>query len=137
MQATPPSPTILLVDDDPLFTQAFARRTLGLLSCITAHSAKEAIRILEAPPRPILAICSDWMMPMVDGAALLGVAREISPTTLRYLFTGKIDHEKLAKVKSDQTIERVFLKPLDPIAVINAIREDKSRSRARWWFFGP
>lgn len=110
---------------------------MGLFRCLEAHSAKEAIGIIESPPRLIHAICSDWKMPLIDGAALLHAANEIAPTIRRYMFTGMIDEEKLTTVKSDDVIERVFLKSLDPFAVIKAIREDKKRLTIISRFFHP
>jgi CheY-like chemotaxis protein len=68
--------TILLVDDDPLFRDAFRRRLEDEgFHAVVAANGSEAIRYLKFNSAPSL-ILLDMMMPRVDGWQLMGVIRQ-------------------------------------------------------------
>ena len=82
-------PTVLLVDDEPAMLAAL-RRILGAAGChcLTAGSGREALAVLEF--QRVQVIISDIDMPEMDGLELLRRAREIAPTAVRVVVTGRL-----------------------------------------------
>jgi DNA-binding NtrC family response regulator len=83
-------PCVLLVDDEARILSALRRclRREGF-EILTAESAAEALRILDA--RPVDAIVSDQKMPGGNGLALLTAAARRRPDAARMLITGVSD----------------------------------------------
>jgi len=83
-------PCVLLVDDEARILSALRRclRREGF-EILTAESAAEALRILDA--RPVDAIVSDQKMPGGSGLALLTAAARRRPEAARMLITGVTD----------------------------------------------
>ena len=83
-------PCVLLVDDEARILSALRRclRREGV-EILTAESAAEALRILDA--RPVDAIVSDQKMPGGSGLALLTAAARRRPEAARMLITGVTD----------------------------------------------
>lgn len=77
------TPRILLVDDEPLVLAALGRSLGRRTSLRTAQSAKAAFEILGR--EPFDAIVTDYLMPDVDGLALLALVRQLYPTMRRIL----------------------------------------------------
>jgi DNA-binding NtrC family response regulator len=77
------TPRILLVDDEALVLAALGRSLGRKTSLRTAQSAKIAFDILGR--EPFDAIVSDYLMPDVDGLALLTLVRPLYPTMRRIL----------------------------------------------------
>jgi CheY-like chemotaxis protein len=77
-------PRVLLVDDDALVLAALGRAVgKKRASLKTAASAKEAFEILGR--EAFDAIVTDYLMPEVDGLALLTIVRQLYPTMRRIL----------------------------------------------------
>lgn len=76
-------PRILLVDDEPLVLAALGRSLGRRTSLHTAQSASLAFELLGR--EPFDAIVSDYLMPDVDGLALLTLVRQLYPTMRRIL----------------------------------------------------
>jgi response regulator RpfG family c-di-GMP phosphodiesterase len=85
--AKPDAPCLLIVDDEARILSALRRalRREGY-EIITAETAKEALRILDA--RPVDAILSDQKMPGMSGAQFLAEAARLRPAAARMLITG-------------------------------------------------
>lgn len=77
------TPRILLVDDEALVLAALGRSLGRRTSLRTAQSAKAAFEILGR--EAFDAIVSDYLMPDVDGLALLTLVRQLYPTMRRIL----------------------------------------------------
>ncbi|ULA66020.1 MAG: Response regulator SypE [Nitrospira sp.] len=67
--------TALVVDDDPhsLFYTQRGLLKLGFASVFTAHSGKEALRLIQQ--HKVDVVLADWSMPEMSGIDLLGVLR--------------------------------------------------------------
>ena len=104
-------PRILLVDDD---TDLLAGMVRSLRSehfeLATATSGAEALDLLRNCG-PYAVIVSDLKMPVMDGVALLGRARTVSPDTVRVLFTGAPDLDRAIAAINEGAIFRFITKP--------------------------
>lgn len=114
--APPPAPPVaayrvLLVDDDVNLLAAL-RRVFRWenYELLFAHSAEEALRLLEAGP-PIQLIISDFMMPGMSGSELLSRVRERWPDIIRIMLTGHADTDAVMGSVKDGAVYRFILKP--------------------------
>ena len=109
--ADPSRPRVLLVDDDADLLAGMAR---GLRSehfeLATATSGAQALELLQNRG-PYAVIVSDLRMPVMDGVALLGRARTVSPDTVRVLFTGAPDLDRAIAAINEGAIFRFITKP--------------------------
>ena len=73
--------TLLLIDDDPVMTEA-AREILEMLDtpALIAHDGHEGIRLFAANRQEIGLVVLDFMMPGISGEETLQRLREIDPT---------------------------------------------------------
>jgi CheY-like chemotaxis protein len=102
-------PRILLVDDDPLVLAALGRAVGRRTSLKTAASAKAAFEILGR--EAFDAIVTDYLMPDVDGLALLTLVRQLYPTMRRILISaGTVPdlEERLATGLVEAFLEKPF-----------------------------
>ncbi len=93
------APCVLLVDDEARILSALRRclRREGF-EILTAESAAEALRILDA--HPVDAIVSDQKMPGGSGLALLAAAARRRPNAARMLITGVTDEIPRAELEA-------------------------------------
>ena len=78
---------VLFVDDDPKILTAFQRQFRKKVAIETAESGAEGIDMLRRNG-PFSVVVTDYCMPIMNGIAFLGRAREIAPETVRMLLTG-------------------------------------------------
>lgn len=64
-------PALLIVEDDPMLCRALVRTIKRDHPVFSAHSAKEAISILENNPTTIGAVLADYFLPGMRGDSLL------------------------------------------------------------------
>jgi response regulator RpfG family c-di-GMP phosphodiesterase len=104
---------ILCVDDDPHLS-VLSTRVLGTeYEVVTAASAAEALEHVQAGP-PFAVVVSDYRMPDTDGVTLLGVIRDMAPTTVRVLLTGSGDLGTAVDAVNRGHIFRFLSKPCAP-----------------------
>ncbi len=121
--------TILVIDDEPSVLRALAR-TLRPHRVVTANSASEALRLLEAGDAFDL-VLSDMMMPGVTGADLHAILEKTHPTLahdMLFLSGGGTTPATKAFLAANES--RVVMKPFDGpvlIACVNATLEKKAR----------
>jgi diguanylate cyclase (GGDEF)-like protein len=98
-----PNPHLsILVVDDAKFSSAMIGRALsqaGYQDLRFAHSAAEALKLLEQRPASVL--LADWLMPEMDGLELTGRVRQLDEMTDHYtyvmLLTGKEGERVMAE----------------------------------------
>ena len=82
-------PTLLLIDDDPVFLTMLARslKRRGWDS-LSAHDEAEALSLLAAPPAGIDGVLLDLNLAGYSGLRLIGPVREALPTVPVVVLTG-------------------------------------------------
>jgi len=117
-----------LVDDDQEML-ASARRVLGKrFNLVTAGSGIQALdRLREEGPFGL--VVSDLQMPGMDGIALLGQVRVISPDTVRIMLTGKADRERLIEAINNGYLFRFLEKPVSHDQLVLAVEEGLKQYR--------
>jgi HD-like signal output (HDOD) protein len=89
---------ILFVEDDPLLLNMYVMMLSGqhaLWEVATAHSAQEALDLLEKSPCDV--VVSDMSMPGMNGIELLAEVRKRHPRTSRIIVSGLQDQEEVAR----------------------------------------
>jgi response regulator RpfG family c-di-GMP phosphodiesterase len=124
-QAVAP-PTVMAVDDDPTVLSALRRllRPEGI-ELLTASSGDEALQALEEHGEALDVLISDYAMPGMDGAELLGKVRERWPEITRVLLTGNADLPAAARAVNEGQLSHLSTKPWQPeefrLVVLQAI----------------
>ena len=81
-------PTILIVDDDPKLLKMLQRTLLYEgLNVLTASNGQEALPLVDAHQPDLLIV--DWMMPKMDGLALLRRLRSDGDKTIVLMLTAR------------------------------------------------
>lgn len=114
-------PTLLLVDDEERILRSLRMLFLTGYDVRMTTDAHEAIRILKQ--EQVHVIISDQRMPIMQGAELLRIAREVSPATMRILLTGYSDFEASVATVNDGEVFRYLLKPWAADEVRQAVAE--------------
>lgn len=87
---------VVVVDDDPLVL-AVTKRVLTRLGYAVAVFDDAERALSDLAHTKAFALIADLHMPDIDGAALLGLAMERSPSTFRLLYTGEGQPSELAR----------------------------------------
>ena len=114
-------PTLLLIDDDPVFLTMLARslKRRGWDS-LSAHDEAEALSLLAAPPAGIDGVLLDLNLAGYSGLRLIGPVREALPTVPVVVLTGyasiatTVDAIKLGATQ-------YLAKPADTTAILAAL----------------
>lgn len=124
--------TVLLVDDEQRILAAlmivFRNEPYTLL---TSTSPEEALRFVKKVP--VSAVITDFRMPMMDGLELLDQVRQISPKTIRILFSGDTRGLMSVTAESDR-VRWMFSKPWDSETLRRVLRHllrEKERREAK------
>lgn len=106
------APAILFVDDEPHILTALQRTLVDEpYEVHTSTDPEEALERIETL-RPAVVV-SDFYMPGLTGPELLGRVREIDPTIIRMILTGKPDLMAVLASVQDGSIFRFLIKPWD------------------------
>jgi CheY-like chemotaxis protein len=110
---------ILVVDDDPLLLPALGRtlRSWGY-EAATAHSAEEALTALHHQSADV--VIADFILPGMDGVALLEWVAKRFPDTTGILMSGSHD-EAIARASKNSAVAGFVGKPIDPAALASII----------------
>ncbi len=120
--------TLVLVVDDEKELVAAIRDSLPseFFTVLTAYSGEEALTILDSQVKggtPVECIVSDWMMPGMDGLALLAQVRTRSQVDAAFLLmSGAVTREKLLAVARHGP-DAVILKPFKADDLVAKIQE--------------
>lgn len=106
---------VLLVDDDPSVLESMQAILCDEVDVTTALSGERAVELLEAANFHI--VCSDYLMPGMDGAELLRRASLVSQSVGCLMITGADEYFQ-AKMAARHY---VLLKPVDPERLLNMI----------------
>ena len=101
---------ILLVDDEPSILKALTRIFRAeSYEIVTAANGNDALaRLKEAPTHVIV---SDYMMPGMNGAALLKHVKGLYPDTIRIMLTGHADTGAVMGAINEGAVYKFILKP--------------------------
>ena len=83
---TPPSPRILIVDDEAEITEILADLLSGEYECIRAGSAEQALGLLREHQFQL--VISDITMPGMSGLEMIPHVKEFSPDTVVVMISG-------------------------------------------------
>jgi DNA-binding NtrC family response regulator len=114
-------PAVLLVDDEPEILHSLKGLLRREFDLHTAESGQQALEILRE--HPIQVIMTDQRMPEMTGAQLLSQVREVSPETVRIIFTGYADIKAVVDAVNEGQLYRYITKPWDPDELIATLTE--------------
>jgi DNA-binding NtrC family response regulator len=114
-------PKVLLVDDS-LEVLSGLRRVLGgnSFEVLTDTSAIHALTLLRS--QSVDVVVSDHDMPEMNGATFLAEVRELDPSTVRFMLTGKATLDMAIKAINAGTVDQFFTKPCNHVDLSQAIR---------------
>jgi len=114
-EVQPEHAVVLAVDDNPAVLAALVRllRPRGL-RVLTASHGEEALDLLEEHASSIGVVVSDYAMPGMSGAELLGIVRLRWPEITRVLLSGKADLAAAADAVNEGQLFRLYTQPLQP-----------------------
>lgn len=117
-------PRLLFVDDEPLILAGYRnalRRRRSEWELVFCERPEQALLLLTEPGAPPFdAIVSDLRMPQLDGAALLALVKERSPSTARLVLSGQTDPAAALRVLP--FAQQFLQKPCEPATLEAAIQ---------------
>lgn len=111
---------VLCVDDEPRVLEGLTLSLGRRYQVTTATSGLDAIELIKKEP-PYAVIISDMRMPVMDGAAFLKNARQITPDSVRVLLTGHSDVNAAIAAVNQGQIFRFLSKPCPPPDLLAAV----------------
>ncbi len=119
---------VLFVDDDQNLLESFKRNLHDEFTVETASGGREGLAAIHLFG-PFAVVISDMRMPGLDGAEFLARVRELSPHTVRILFTGHKDLSRAIAAVNEGQIFRYLTKPCNKDEMVSAIRVALSQYR--------
>lgn len=117
----PPLKTVALVDDDPIYNQAFKNLLIAwrienpFLFFINGKEALDFIRVKEASALPDILLL-DLNMPIMNGWGFMenftGLAPELQKNISIYLVSSSIWEEDLKRAQKNKLIREFITKPI-------------------------
>jgi DNA-binding NtrC family response regulator len=115
-----------LVDDDKDVLAALRRALWNQQYHVLAvEDPREAKRLLES--EDIDAILSDIDMPELNGLDLMRIARDVRPSAVRILVTGRGTIESATRAINDGEVHRFVHKPFDAVKLRLLVKEALER----------
>lgn len=113
---------VLIVDDEPEITKCLGRlfRQKGF-EVELALGGEEALQKLD-PFQPDVVI-SDFRMPKMNGAELLGIVKQRAPLALRLILSGYADVGSTVASVNEGEICRFLSKPWDDTMLIETVKQ--------------
>jgi len=121
--------SILIVDDEPEILRSLKGLLRREFHLFTAETGEEALEIIRR--KPIEVILSDQRMPKMTGAELLCEASNVSPESIRIIFTGYADIKAVVDAVNQGSLYRYLVKPWDPDELIETLHEAVEEYRRR------
>jgi DNA-binding NarL/FixJ family response regulator len=113
-------PTVMLVDDEPLFLDTLGQELQESFRLYTAASADEADLLLAARHYDVI-VC-DHMLPGEQGLDFLMRAGELVPSTRRILMTGYTNPEFISRSMAIAGLSACLVKPIKASQIADAIK---------------
>lgn len=104
---------ILIVDDEQAILETMEFTFEGDYDVLTAPSAPEALRVLDANA-PIAAVITDQRMPEMTGVEFLARVCERHPNTTRIILTGYADGDAMVRAINEGHVYAYVTKPWEP-----------------------
>lgn len=104
---------VLYIDDEEMSLKYFSKAFGGTFRIMTATSAEEGYKILQAHADDIGVVMSDQRMPGEKGTKLLEKARQLRPRIIRILATAFSDLEAAIDAVNTGAIYKYVTKPWD------------------------
>jgi len=121
-------PTVLLVDDDKDVLGALKRALWNQgYKLVAVNDPRRAEALLR--DSQIDVVLSDIDMPEINGLDLMRIAREVQPTAVRVLVTGRGTLETATRAINDGEVHRFVNKPFDPVALRTLVKEALERQK--------
>ena len=111
---------VLYVDDEDINLFIFRNTFKNDFQILTALSATEALKILEAN-NDINTIISDLKMPVMNGIELARKTKETYPNIPFYLLTAYHMNPEIESAMEEGIILKYFLKPMDRDEIRNVL----------------
>jgi len=122
---------VLIVDDEADTVDSIRdllQSQVDGVEVVTANSGAEALESL--PKQRVDLIVSDYRMPGMNGLDFLVRARAVAPKARRALMTAYPDVNVAISAVNDAAVTALFLKPLQPQALVTLASETQSRRKA-------
>jgi len=113
---------VLYVDDEEKSLKYFTRAFQDQFRILTAPSAQEGLKLLEAHKDEVALLMTDQRMPGEKGVWLLEKARQLRPRIIRILATAYSDMEAAIAAVNTGAIYKYVTKPWDPPQLENTIK---------------
>jgi two-component system probable response regulator PhcQ len=128
MNTTSSTATILLVDDEPLVTNALERALhRERYQILTATSGAAGLELLES--HRVDVVISDEQMPGMSGSEFLSAVRKKFPHTIRMILSGQASLEAAVRAINEGEVYRFFLKPCNPTDLIFTVQQALAHKR--------
>jgi response regulator RpfG family c-di-GMP phosphodiesterase len=113
-------PTVLLVDDEPLFLALLGKELNKTYRLYTAASVSQADLRLAA--RSFDVVICDHMLPGEQGLDFLTRLSQMLPSTKRILITGYTNPEFIARSMQIAGLSACLVKPIKPSQITAAVQ---------------
>ncbi|MGJ7915285.1 response regulator [Massilia sp. LXY-6] len=108
--AAPPSPTLLVVDDDSFMREVLVDALEGEpWRILSAGSAEEALALIAR--HPVDVILADQCMPGMQGTELMACVSRAHPRTVRLILSGVAELEPIERACAAGLVDRRLSKP--------------------------
>ena len=121
---------ILIVDDEEAILETMEYTFEGEYDVLTAPSAPEALRVLDANA-PIAAVITDQRMPEMTGVEFLARVCERHPNTTRIILTGYADGDAMVRAINEGHVYAYVTKPWEPDALKQLVHRAVELHRLR------
>ncbi|HCY87810.1 MAG TPA: hypothetical protein DHV36_21925 [Desulfobacteraceae bacterium] len=114
---------VLIIDDEAAVGKSI-RRILNTLKVESeyAENGEVALAFVEKATQPFSLIICDQRMPGMKGTQFLARAKEITPSTIRFLITGYSDLDTIINAVNKGSVQHYIAKPMDTKNMLAAIK---------------
>lgn len=121
-------PCVLCVDDEPQILAGLVNTLRRRFDVTTAEGGQAALRLLGGS-ESFDVIVSDFMMPVMNGAEFLAIAKVAAPDAVRILLTGQASMENAIDVVNQGNVFRFLTKPCSPDDLMRALDDAVEQAR--------